>query len=1816
MNDRILPTTTNLLGAMEAHVATIAPDTSGALEKATVLHDLAATETDALSSAFTQAFADWKDDLLSDAALSSMFGKTQDAVRAVSVRVDTAAAELATAERALTEAQNDRSSVADQLVKDQAGLDAAAKALANRRAALATLTANLTVAETLLRAKLPAVYASDYNVTNAQNGWGPFERDRSNGETSPTDGKTIMLRGVSYAKGLGVHANSSLDFAAAGQFSRFESVIGIDDETKGAGSAIFQVWGDGKKLYESPVLTGKSAPLPISVDLTGVQKVQLVALNAGDSTSDHVDYANARFLYADNGAQRVVAASDLNFVRSTNAVGPVERDKTNGDKGTGDGRVMAVRGTQYPRGIGVSGNSSVTINTAGQYARFESVVGIDDETKGNSSAVFQVWGDGKKLYQSPVLTGKSAPLSVSVDLTGIQNVELRTVSTSSVHGDWANARFTFKDNGVGAQRVAIADLRNQIASTQTAIDTDTSVPAAQSALAATQQKLTQADLLVAQRSEAVASARQTYAGVQSDRGTLEREYSLLSAKVAAIPSTGVRLEREVQEGLLSVGREWNFTVEKPAVENLQSLFRDLAAEQLWAAEHERLQEERVFTLSSLFTPKAGSTTIPTGSSAVLPGGSGTVVTVRELNTELISLADGYLGAGGSTKWPEVYVDFSQPAYVESFDLLRVAGSRPAEIRITNLDGSIERISSNGGSTIIEKVVQAVSWDRMVSENVFHVNVTFKTSPEIEEANRLMTLKSALEAQDAEIAEQLRILQLRDALSVSDRREAAFALDVFPKDSPQWKAAAAALDHSRPETMQNSPEMHVVGVEGNRIVFEVFGSPGETYAVEQRYQGSGGTWVTGESKNVAMPSGQSSSLVSFYVTSAVQATSLSFCLSNAKTGIVPGSTATFGWNAVSRQLSITQESFPSLALRAGESAGSINDIQVDLLKACTKELLQQEAPAYSPIVFNYGTNIQASKDIIFNGQGISCDVNQIALWQLQQGNPDKWGTVGTDWIQAARAYCARNHTNEGDEIRGMQYDLSWQANKVMKDYNLLVQCVTDYFYSLLEGKLGNGVTAYDTRALNIGGQFFPGTQAIVAAMETNFRSIYGKLKAFEGEEVMELAARDRASEAAGTAQRIEENARHALDLAVQYMQSNPDSLGTPLSTRISTLTGNLDPAIMQKVTDEMKAGTYVGGLTPAQQQMVVQGFVAFYGGSTPSGNVAATPLDTRVIAHGELNDRFLATIMSDTAVSPSVQNAVGNGESVDLRSNETYDTARSPIRVELRQNESAYVRFTVKDEASLSASMSALPAGMTWMLVRKNPQTSVYEPIQQLTGAPRSTISLSKILPAGEYALAMTAGQAMSVGGILYGGENALSSFGLDLKLTRLEREYKAEQILALYSPTLSIHNIASAERKTLETTAAGRMFLSACSLLEQKKPIDVIADWIVAATGIKQESVLLALTCSTDPAAQIEGLRSLLNKDPSLASAFTTTATTEGMVMTSADLINPSTLRVRFNYASPNFTFDRGNVYAITPRGVQVPGQLVPGDFRSSLYVDIPLDSIRSALITAYPAEAASLDAVSLTFKVALWKQAGDSAGLQGNNTTLQPLTLDLSTLKFSPEAIVGTDAWSKLTAAQQETIRQSLDFGFVSGKNAQLISWLVDTFLKFDSTEEHRMTAQENAKIGLGWVGTAYPKNDDETTAIDESDLGECKYWVQKLVIEPALGILIPNNNVPKNADGTSDYTKQYMWENLKNVQQVVPTNFDLDFQSAFQNYSIEAGDIIQVSGDNWHGQHTMIIGKIENDGIWVFDSNYQEKTPMYHRISFSKLDENTGFTIYRVNS
>jgi parallel beta-helix repeat protein len=155
-----------------------------------------------------------------------------------------------------------------------------------------------------------AIYLSDLTWKTMTNGYGPAEKDLSNGESGSGDGRALKLNGVAYAKGLGVHAASEITYNLAGRYSNFITDIGIDDEiADGAcGSLEFQVYLDNVLVYSSGTMTPTTATKSVNLNVSGKQTLKLVVNNLGDACGDHGDWAGARL--TETGSGRVAAIDE------------------------------------------------------------------------------------------------------------------------------------------------------------------------------------------------------------------------------------------------------------------------------------------------------------------------------------------------------------------------------------------------------------------------------------------------------------------------------------------------------------------------------------------------------------------------------------------------------------------------------------------------------------------------------------------------------------------------------------------------------------------------------------------------------------------------------------------------------------------------------------------------------------------------------------------------------------------------------------------------------------------------------------------------------------------------------------------------------------------------------------------------------------------------------------------------------------------------------------------------------------------------------------------------------------------------------------------------------------------------------------------------------------------------------------------------------------------------------------------------------------------------------------------------------------------
>ncbi len=111
---------------------------------------------------------------------------------------------------------------------------------------------------------------------------------------------TLTINGVTFAKGIGAHANTDITWDITGQnFVRFVGAVGIDDESfvsSGVwGTAIFRILVDGSEVFNSGTRTYLDPAVPFSVNVSGATQLRLVGGDAGDgNNSDWTNFVDLR----------------------------------------------------------------------------------------------------------------------------------------------------------------------------------------------------------------------------------------------------------------------------------------------------------------------------------------------------------------------------------------------------------------------------------------------------------------------------------------------------------------------------------------------------------------------------------------------------------------------------------------------------------------------------------------------------------------------------------------------------------------------------------------------------------------------------------------------------------------------------------------------------------------------------------------------------------------------------------------------------------------------------------------------------------------------------------------------------------------------------------------------------------------------------------------------------------------------------------------------------------------------------------------------------------------------------------------------------------------------------------------------------------------------------------------------------------------------------------------------------------------------------------------------------------------------------------
>jgi alpha-galactosidase len=146
----------------------------------------------------------------------------------------------------------------------------------------AALTATELIAAVVVPPPDGLIHLSQLAIVSSQSGFGPVERDMSNGALPEGDGNLITLGGKVYTRGLGTRAPSEIVYYLGGRCSSLSTEVGIDDELA-SGAASFKILADDRVVAESGVVRGEDPARALMANLTGATWLRLVT-ELGEAT--------------------------------------------------------------------------------------------------------------------------------------------------------------------------------------------------------------------------------------------------------------------------------------------------------------------------------------------------------------------------------------------------------------------------------------------------------------------------------------------------------------------------------------------------------------------------------------------------------------------------------------------------------------------------------------------------------------------------------------------------------------------------------------------------------------------------------------------------------------------------------------------------------------------------------------------------------------------------------------------------------------------------------------------------------------------------------------------------------------------------------------------------------------------------------------------------------------------------------------------------------------------------------------------------------------------------------------------------------------------------------------------------------------------------------------------------------------------------------------------------------------------------------------------------------------------------------------------
>src|SRR2546427_778532 len=302
-------------------------------------------------------------------------------------------------------------------------------------------------------------FLSDQPWTYMANEQGPVERNSSNGGGGAGDGRPLTLNGVPSLRGFGAHAPSAIEFRPDGACQSFTADVGVDDEVGTLGSVLFQVWGDGQKLYEGRAMNGETPTENVNVSIAGTRSLRLQIVSVDSTADDHADWANPRIACADRSPPN--QPPQARFTTTRSLVAPWEIVAFDAESSTDpDGTIVSY---MWDFGDGFTANGILVRHAYVHSGRFSVVLTVVDNSQTSTTATSEMTVDVPPIAAFSTSLNTAPPgLPILFDASASMDSDGTIVSYAWDFGDGqtgagVSVTHAYANNGTFTVRLAVAD---------------------------------------------------------------------------------------------------------------------------------------------------------------------------------------------------------------------------------------------------------------------------------------------------------------------------------------------------------------------------------------------------------------------------------------------------------------------------------------------------------------------------------------------------------------------------------------------------------------------------------------------------------------------------------------------------------------------------------------------------------------------------------------------------------------------------------------------------------------------------------------------------------------------------------------------------------------------------------------------------------------------------------------------------------------------------------------------------------------------------------------------------------------------------------------------------------------------------------------------------------------------------------------------------------------------------------------------------------------------------------------------------------------